>query len=807
LGAAKDGQIPISSKQNEPPKYKSFKRISGDRPNFGIGVKRRRESNINLRGTFDLERIASIISHAWQDIQNQYIKQLRPEGSEDGNGTGFMGVQDVEDAEELFDGFDQRLKGSIAAHLQPESKSNYSEDIVEMFDSLRRLFVDAGPTGMKDKLRYYFLAYVSAAQMSKEKVTGLKKLAQLTYPAEWYPDTRAFQRKIHLHIGPTNSGKTYQALQRLEAAESGIYAGPLRLLAHEVYTRLNSKGRLCALLTGDDQRFPAGQSALMSSCTVEMVPLHRPVDVAVIDEIQMIADPDRGWAWTQCFLGVMAKEIHLCGEVRTEQLIRNLCHLTGDELIIHRYERLSGLETMNKSLKGNLKNLEKGDCVIAFSRVSIHALKREIENTTGKRCAMVYGSLPPETRAQQASLFNDPGNDYDYLVASDAVGMGLNLAIRRVIFESTVKYDGTKFQPLAISEIRQIGGRAGRFKTAAEAVKTALDKDVLTTVNAGEPLPPPKRDNNAPPGLVTSLEDADLKYVQHCFRTDDGVPQKACIMPPSAVIKRFATYFPRNTPLAFVILRFIDMAKTSSLFFLCDYKYRFATLDIIQPFDLSIDERLVFMASPAHIRDAADRNILCAYAAMVAERKDMELEDISELDLELLDRDIATSADDKEYLRKLEALHKGLVLYLWLSYRFTGVFRNQAKAFYVKGIVEERIDTALRDMRTKKTLSVKAAQKRKEYLDKLMREGQAQLRAARAGQSVDNQALTSLSFEDEDSQEPLFELDDEEVEDDDEGNGDELLDNDDESVTDHEGTQAKSDNSRTTAAEGDVPKA
>lgn len=233
---------------------------------------------------------------------------------------------------------------------------------------------------------------------------------------------------MHLHVGPTNSGKTYHALKRLEEARKGIYLGPLRLLAHEVYSRLNAAGKPCALITGEEQRIPEG-IVNMWSCTVEMAPLQTMLDVAVIDEIQMINHTDRGWAWTQAFLGLQAKEIHLCGEERAVPLIRELCGLTGDKVHVHEYERLTPLRVADRSLGSDLNRLEKGDCIVSFSVLGIHSLRRQIENKTGRKCAIVYGSLPPETRAQQARLFNDPDNDYDYLVASDAVGMGLNLYV------------------------------------------------------------------------------------------------------------------------------------------------------------------------------------------------------------------------------------------------------------------------------------------------------------------------------------------------------------------------------------------
>jgi len=275
-------------------------------------------------------------------------------------------------------------------------------------------------------LHFAFIDHILNEDASRTSSTA-SKLADLRYPTEWYTAARALQRDIHLHVGPTNSGKTYNALKRLEEAGNGFYAGPLRLLAHEVYSRFRAKGIPCDLVTGDDVRYDASAEVTLYASTVEMVDCSRLVDVAVIDEIQMMASEDRGWAWTRAFLGANAREVHLCGETRVVPLVRELAASMGDNLHIHEYDRLNPLKAMSRSLRGNLKNLRKGDCVVSFSIIGIHALKKQIELETGKRCAIVYGSLPPETRAQQAALFNDPHNDYDYLVASDAIGMGLNL--------------------------------------------------------------------------------------------------------------------------------------------------------------------------------------------------------------------------------------------------------------------------------------------------------------------------------------------------------------------------------------------
>lgn len=300
-------------------------------------------------------------------------------------------------------------------------------------EALRKSFLDQGPRGLSSRLQYVFYSHVLGSNFTRTDIDNQKALADLRYPLEWHPQTRAKQRTVHVHIGPTNSGKTYHALKRLEQVQRGVYAGPLRLLAHEVYTRMNAAGKACALVTGEEIRLPDGwndttsDATKMISCTVEMIPLKSELEVAVIDEIQMLANDDRGWAWTNAFIGVRAAEVHLCGEERALPLIQRLSASMGDKVIVHRYERLTTLKPEPKSLKGNLSKMRKGDCLVTFSVMGIHALRAQIEKLTGRRVAIIYGSLPPETRAAQARLFNDPDNEYDFLVASDAIGMGLNL--------------------------------------------------------------------------------------------------------------------------------------------------------------------------------------------------------------------------------------------------------------------------------------------------------------------------------------------------------------------------------------------
>lgn len=275
------------------------------------------------------------------------------------------------------------------------------------------------------------------------------------YPA-LFPKARLMRRQIHLHLGPTNSGKTHAAIERLRAAETGLYAAPLRLMALEWAERLNAEGVPTDLVTGEEVIRVEGARHL--SVTIEMSPLRSPVDVAVIDEAQLIADEERGWAWTQAILGLPARELHLTGSPDAEPWVRLLADMTGDELKIHKYDRLVPLELTEGPVRAG--EVRPGDAIIAFSRARVLEL-REAFRAAGREVATIYGALSPEVRREEARRFRT--GEVAFLVATDAIGMGLNLPIRRVLLAEGVKFDGVSRRPLLDSEIRQIVGRAGRF--------------------------------------------------------------------------------------------------------------------------------------------------------------------------------------------------------------------------------------------------------------------------------------------------------------------------------------------------------
>lgn len=284
-----------------------------------------------------------------------------------------------------------------------------------------------------------------------------------------YPGAREMQRKFILHIGPTNSGKTHDALERLKTALHGAYFGPLRLLALEVYDRMNTDQVPCSMITGEETLEIPG--AVCQACTVEMLNDHEYFDVAVIDECQLVADPYRGHNWTRAILGIRAEEIHLCMAPEAEDIIVQMIRRCGDQYRIVRHKRNTRLTLEEKPYVLG-KDLKKGDALIVFSKKSVLALAAHLE-TMGIKSSVIYGSLPPATRREQVRRFL--AKETDVVVSTDAIGMGLNLPIRRIVFVETRKFDGVNRRDLNPEEIKQIAGRAGRFGLYNEGFVAAID--------------------------------------------------------------------------------------------------------------------------------------------------------------------------------------------------------------------------------------------------------------------------------------------------------------------------------------------
>lgn len=301
------------------------------------------------------------------------------------------------------------------------------------------------------------------------------KILQLvpSRPELEFPEALEMRRHFVLHIGPTNSGKTYQALERLKEAADGVYLGPLRLLALEVYEKMKDYGIPCTMLTG--QECIAEEYSCVTASTVEMADYHKRYDIAVIDEAQMTADPERGHCWTKAIMGIQAPEIHVCMSPAAESVICHLIEICGDDWEIHRYERKTPLVCEDKAFRFP-EDVQEGDALVVFSKKSVLDVAGRLEER-GLEASVIYGSLPPEIRRRQMQLFT--GGQTKVVVATDAIGMGLNLPVRRIVFIQTEKFDGISRRGLSVPEIKQIAGRAGRFGIYNTGYVNAMGEEAL----------------------------------------------------------------------------------------------------------------------------------------------------------------------------------------------------------------------------------------------------------------------------------------------------------------------------------------
>lgn len=277
-------------------------------------------------------------------------------------------------------------------------------------------------------------------------------------------------RNIHyvLHIGETNTGKTHQALTRMKEGKTGLYLAPLRLLALEVFDKLNEEGVPCNLKTGEEEKEVDGAAHI--SCTVEMFYEKEFYDVVVIDEAQMIADKDRGFSWYKAITKANAKEVHIIGSRNSKNMIVQL--LGNSQVDIYEYTREIPLQVERQPFK--IKQTEKGDALVCFSRKKVLETASHLQGT-GYSVSMIYGSMPPETRKKQIQRFIN--GETTVIVATDAIGMGLNLPIRRIVFLENEKFDGTRRRRLTSQEVKQIAGRAGR-KGLYNVGKVAFMKEI-----------------------------------------------------------------------------------------------------------------------------------------------------------------------------------------------------------------------------------------------------------------------------------------------------------------------------------------
>ncbi|MGH7447404.1 MAG: helicase-related protein [Longimicrobiales bacterium] len=302
----------------------------------------------------------------------------------------------------------------------------------------------------------------------RERVRALVEERGLIAYREYFPIARALDRELVMYAGPTNSGKTWRALNEMVAGGSGAYLAPLRLLALEGQEEIEKRGRMSSFLTGEERDIREGAQFIAS--TIEMMDSRRVVDTVVIDEVQLLTDRDRGWAWCQALVGAPARRVIMTGSPDAVPLVRAMAEYLGEPLTVHTLERYVPIEADPRPM--SLGEIEPGTAIIAFTRRDVLALKAELEGR--HRVAVIYGNLTPEVRREEARRFRS--GEAQVLVSTDAIAMGLNLPIRTVCFSTLQKWNGQDDVQLEPWEILQIGGRAGRFGHYERGHVGALDR-------------------------------------------------------------------------------------------------------------------------------------------------------------------------------------------------------------------------------------------------------------------------------------------------------------------------------------------
>ena len=449
---------------------------------------------------------------------------------------------------------------------------------------------------------------------------------------------RSMQRHHHFYVGSTNSGKTYHALNTLMAAKSGVYLAPLRLLAMEVRDKLTAAGVPCNLITGEERDILAG--AQHTASTIEMMNPSKLVDVAIIDEIQMLQDPDRGSAWTAALVGVPARQVFVCGSNAVTAICLRAIESLNESYEITHLQRMTPLVLEDDSLCGKryskpkLKpKLQKGDAIIAFSRKDVLTFSARFRQW-GFSVASIYGALSPEVRRHESERFCT--GQADILVATDAIGMGLNLPIRRVIFANIHKFDGLASRLLNATEVRQIAGRAGRF-------------GIYET------------------GFVNIMEDDERFHIEHMLSTDDTSNlSKLPVAPNFGQMANIAGKL-HSAKLAECLEFFTQkLIFNNTHFELSSVAVQYAQALLVDEFapKMALKDKFIFACAPISINTNIEKDyfLMCLQSTYLLAPRALPA------------APVWLDSTNPKYLETAEILSQNISLYAWLSYKFPQIF-------------------------------------------------------------------------------------------------------------------------------------
>jgi ATP-dependent RNA helicase SUPV3L1/SUV3 len=463
-----------------------------------------------------------------------------------------------------------------------------------------------------------------------------------------FPLARSLRRKLIFHVGPTNSGKTYTAMERLRHGGTGYYLAPLRLLALEGYEDLREHGVNASLITGEEQI--VDEDATHISSTIEMLSFESEVDTCVIDEVQMIGDRDRGWAWANAIIGAPAKVVIMTGSPNALEAVEALAAYLGEPLEIVHFERKNPLELLPHATP--IDAIEPQSAIIAFTRSNALRLKQQLSATY--RTSVIYGNLGPEVRREEARRFRE--GETQILVATDAIAMGLNLPIKTLLFSKADKFDGQNQRDLTVSEIQQIAGRAGRYGMSEKGYVGALSSDVLRKISP-----------------LFAREAESVKIPFHVMANFDHIQLVSTILEEKslfAIIEFFVENMKFEGPFRAINLE--SMAEASV---------------IVDRFDLDMRTKYILSTAPLSTKSPIVMGAYERYVRALAQAKPIAY---------IPPRHLGSHAQTTEELQEAEDQIKEISLYLWLSYRLGEFFVDSEKARSYRGELNRFIENSLK---------------------------------------------------------------------------------------------------------------
>jgi len=497
----------------------------------------------------------------------------------------------------------------------------------------------------KRRILYHFAEYLRPLREKKMREELLAKTIRDF--KNLFPLARRLKRRITFHAGPTNSGKTYAAMQRLKAAESGYYLAPLRLLALEGYEDLKASGISASLITGEEEILDEDSTHISS--TIEMLNMEVETEVCVIDEIQMIDDRDRGWAWANALIGAPAPEVILTGSANAVAAVREICDYLGEELDVIMFERKNPLELLPRPV--SMRKIRPNTAVVAFSRREVLSLKQQLSGRYG--VSVVYGNLSPEVRREEARRFRE--GESQILVATDAIAMGLNLPIRTILFARDNKFDGLRRRELNTAEILQIAGRAGRYGIHEHGYVGALDVGTLETISRRFHAPLP--DIRLPFSVMASMEHVLL--IGEILETDK--------------LFEILEFFAQN-------MEFEGPFRAANI------ESMMEVAAIVDEYGLDLRSRYHLACAPVSVSSPYIESVFHRYLAHLERGEAVPY---------IPPRSLPEHAYTNEELLNAEDRVKEISLYLWLSFKFREKFPDTDKAHEARERLNRFIENSL----------------------------------------------------------------------------------------------------------------